>query len=125
MPLISSPTRFNDPTNYARIESGTEQLKTLAHGLRADNSGAQVSTDPTLNVMSGLFEEDIDRALQALRTGNRDFARGMLNDTTSYCIQCHTQTANGPEFPRLKLSVEVKELNPLERAQFFTAHSPI
>jgi hypothetical protein len=74
-----------------------------------------------MRMMSGLFEEDISRALEALKTGNRDYARHILKDTTSYCIQCHTQTSNGPQFPHLNLDISINELSFLEQAEFYAA----
>jgi hypothetical protein len=118
LPLVASRTKFADPANQTKIESDTRSLSTLAHSLKSTDAP---SSDPSLKMMSGLFEEDISRALDALRTGNRDYARHILRDTTSYCIQCHTQTNNGPQFPRLELGINTNELSPFEQAEFFSA----
>ena len=39
---------------------------------------------------ASLFEEDLRRAISSLKNGNRESARLILQDTTAYCIQCHT-----------------------------------
>lgn len=118
LPLVASRSKFSNEKNFARIEADTQSLRSLAHGLKA---GAKPNNDPSMQIMSGLFEEDISRALDSLRSGNREYARQILNDTTSYCIQCHTQTSNGPDFPKLDLSINMNELSPVEQAEFYSA----
>lgn len=118
LPLVASRSKFNTEANAARIEEDTRKLKSLTHSLK---TGDSPNGDPTMRMMSGLFDEDITRALDALKSGNRDYARHILKDTTSYCIQCHTQANNGPNFPVLSLGIDTKELKPLERAEFFAA----
>lgn len=118
MPLISSKKKFSSAENQKLIEERTETLRTLAHSIQ---TGPKPNSDPSMAVLSGLMEEDLARALDAFRGGQKDYARHVLKDTTSYCIQCHTQTNNGPEFPQLKLNVKVEELPALDRAEFYAA----
>lgn len=118
MPLISSKKNFSNPANAQIIESRTETLRSLAHSIKTTPAP---NSDPSMQVVSTLMEEDISRALDALRAGQKDYARHVLKDTTSYCIQCHTQTHNGPEFPALKLDVKVQELPAMDRAEFYAA----
>ncbi|MEK7358494.1 MAG: hypothetical protein AAB250_18765 [Bdellovibrionota bacterium] len=118
LPLVSSKKKFSDPKNDATIEADVKAVRALAHSLK---TGEQPSADPTMQIMSGLFEEDITRALDALKSGHRDYARSILKDTTSHCIQCHTATSNGPDFPRLNLEIDLDTLKPVERAEFFAA----
>lgn len=118
LPLVASKKKFSDPKNDVAIEANVKAVRALAHSLK---QGDQPSADPSMQIMTGLFEEDIGRALEALKTGNRDYARHILKDTTSYCIQCHTATSNGPDFPRLNFDLNVNELSLVERAEFFTA----
>ncbi len=118
LPLVASNAKFNSPDNFERIETSTKNLRQLAHGL---SNAQKPNSDPTIKLMSGLFAEDIERALDTLKSGNRNYARQILKDTTSYCIQCHTQTKNGPDFPRLNLNINLSELSKVEQAEFFTA----
>ena len=118
LPLVSSRKKFSDPKNDSTIEADTKMLSTLTHSMK---NGSQPSDDPSMKIVSGLFEEDISRALEALKTGNRDYARHILGDATSYCIQCHTETNNGPDFPHLNLALNYKDLTALERAELFAA----
>jgi hypothetical protein len=118
LPLVSSPSKFSDDKNLPRIESNVRDLRLLAHGL---NNSDGPNADPGMRIMSVRFEEDVDRALENLQAGNRDYARNILKDTTAYCIQCHTATQNGPEFPHLDLKINMAELSPIERAEFYAA----
>lgn len=118
LPLVASRVKFQNEKNGEKIEAGTRRLRSLAHSLKA---GSAPNADPSMKIMSGLFEEDIERALEGLHAGNREYARQILKDTTSYCIQCHTQTNNGPNFPKLDLKINVSELPPVEQAEFFAA----
>ena len=118
LPLVSSRPKFNDPQNTERVDQNTRQLRALAHSLKTAEAPNQ---DPAMRFVSGLFEQDIDRAVEALRSGNREYARRILKDTTSYCIQCHTQTSQGTQFPRFSLDVKTSELTSLELAEFYAA----
>jgi hypothetical protein len=118
LPYVANPKKFSDPGNAAKIEQDTSELKSLAHSLKL---GEMPSNDPSMKVVSQLFDDDLGRALASLKSGNRDYARRILGDTTTYCIQCHTQTNNGPEFPRLTLDLQMKDLKPLDRAELFAA----
>lgn len=118
LPLVISRSKFSDEKNFAEIETETRNLRRLAHSLKA---GDAPNADPSMSIMGGLFEEDIERALESLHMGNREYARHILKNTTSYCIQCHTQTGAGPEFPRLDLSLKTDDLSMLDQASFFAA----
>lgn len=118
LPLVVSRAKFNKEENFAKIETETRRLRSLAHSLKM---GDTPNADPSMRIMGGLFEEDIERALDAMNTGSREYARHILKNTTSYCIQCHTQTGSGPEFPRLDFSLNTNELTDHEQAEFFAA----
>lgn len=118
LPLVVSRSKFNNAANFEKIETETRKLRSLAHSLKM---GDTPNEDPSMKIMGGLFEEDIERALDALNAGSREYARQILKNTTSYCIQCHTQTGTGPEFPRLDLSLNTNELTYHEQAEFFAA----
>lgn len=118
MPYLASSKKFSMKENEAKIERDTAELKSLAHSLK---TGEMPNNDPSMKIVSQLFEDDLSRALSSLRSGNRDYARRILSDTTTYCIQCHTQTNNGPEFPHLAMNLQTNDLKPLDRAELFAA----
>ncbi len=119
LPLIASQARFADPAAQARIETQLNSLKKLSHNLKSEK--LPPNTDPSMKMISTLFNEDLTRASENLKLGHTEFARKILRDTTSYCIQCHTQTNNGPSFPQLDLKADISDLSVLEKAQFYAS----
>ena len=119
LPIVVSQSKFSDPQNQAKIESDVKAIRSLAHSINAE--AAPPNADPSMALFGSLFEDDIDRALESLKSGNKDYARGALKDATSYCVGCHTQTNNGPSYPRLSLDVNEKDLPKFDRAEFYAA----
>jgi hypothetical protein len=117
LPLISSRSKFSDPNNGPKIEKDTVALRDLAHGLGDMTS----SGDPGQKVVQEYFSEDLSRALEAYRSGQTEYARHVLKDTTGYCIQCHTYSDTNKTGPRINLDLSATELTPLERAEFYAA----
>lgn len=117
LPIVNSAEKFNNKENAEAITAGTERLRALAHGLsrRSDLS------DPSALAVGELFDETILRAQNAFRSGQRDYARQILKDTTSYCIQCHTEVQRGAVLPRLEFNVDLRRFSLLEKADFYTA----
>lgn len=118
-PIIANEQKFADPANLPAIEQRTNELRKLAHVLNANTP--RPNNDPSLGLVSDLFAEDIETALTSLRSGRVQYARRVLLDTTSYCIQCHTQTDRGAKYPRLDLQADLSGLTPIEKAEFFAA----
>jgi hypothetical protein len=123
LPIVASPQKFAAAKNQARIETDVKALRALAHSL--SQGAAPPNGDPSMTLVSGLFAEDIDRALESLHSNNKEYARAILKDAANYCVSCHTQADNGPSFPRLSLDIKVKDLPRLERADFFAANSTL
>lgn len=118
LPLMSDTKAFNDPTNEVAIRDAASRLKKLSHQVRASEKPA---ADPAYESIARMLDEDLARAVSALATGNRDYARLTIRESIGYCIQCHTQTASGPNFPKLELSFDPSALSPLGRGDFFAA----
>lgn len=123
MPIVASQKKFSDPKNKDLIEKNTESLGKLVHGLKTEK--LPPSSDPSLKMTAELFEEDMSRARVALKSGQNESARLILRDTSSYCIQCHTQTNNGPNFsqniPKMNIDFQTKDLSTLEKAELYTS----
>jgi len=115
----SSDRRFNDPENRSRIEKNTKKLADRAHELSAKELSPDA--DPTIKILSGLFQDETQRAYWALKSGNRSYARGVLNHISSYCIACHTRNNSGPSFSHLPLEPFSKGLYLIEQGRFYTA----
>lgn len=118
LPLISDTRKFNDPANDKVILDSATRLKVLSHQVKG---AAKPGADPAYDSIAYMLDDDLTRAISALNTGNRDYARMTLRESMGYCIQCHTQKAGGPEFARLELGLNPAELQPLNRADYFAA----
>jgi hypothetical protein len=119
MPLVASPQKFSDIKNKEIIVRDTDSLKRLAHSLKTEK--LPKNSDPSLKMTAELFEQDISQAKVALNNNQFESARMILRDTSSYCIQCHTQTNNGPNFPKLNLNFPTEGLSTLETAELYTS----
>lgn len=119
----SSDQRFNAPENRKRIDKNTKKLVDRAHDL--GNKVLSTDEDPTVKMLSQLFHDETKRAELALKSGNRSYARGILNHVSSYCIACHTRNSSGINFSSLPLEPRVepmtKNLSPLEKGRFYAA----
>jgi len=118
LPLVSSQKEFNDPANDASIKESAGQLKKLSHQVRRLEKPA---ADPAYESIAQMLDEDLARAVNALHNGNRDYARLTIRESIGYCIQCHTQTANGPSFPKLDLGFDPSKLSPLGQGDYYAA----
>lgn len=118
LPLMSDTKAFNDPANEVAIRDAASRLKKLSHQVRASEKPA---ADPAYDSIARMLDEDLARAVSALATGNRDYARLTIRESIGYCIQCHTQTASGPNFPKLELGYDPSSLSPLGRGDFYAA----
>lgn len=118
LPLVVSSSEFNNPANETAIEVATDHLKKLSHQVRDLQKPA---ADPAYDTIARMLDEDLARASAALHSGNRDYARLTIRESIGYCIQCHTQSANGPSFPKLNLSFNPSKLSPLGQGDFYAA----
>lgn len=115
----SSEKRFNAPENRSRIEKNAKRLMDQAHELA--KKGASPDSDPTIQMVGGLFQDETKRAYWALKSGNRSYARGILNQVGSYCVACHTRNQSGPSFSSLPLEPVAKGLTSVEQGRFYAA----
>lgn len=118
LPLVSDTKAFNNPSNDASIKDATSRLKKLSHQVRSLQKPA---ADPAYESIARMLDEDLARAVSSLATGNRDYARLTIRESIGYCIQCHTQTAGGPNFPKLELGFDPSSLSALGRGDFYAA----
>ncbi len=118
LPLVSDTKAFNNPSNETSIKDATSRLKKLSHQVRSLQKPA---ADPAYESIARMLDEDLARAVSSLATGNRDYARLTIRESIGYCIQCHTQTAGGPNFPKLELGFDPSSLSALGRGDFYAA----
>lgn len=118
LPLVSDTKAFNDPKNDSSIKDATSRLKKLSHQVRSLEKPA---ADPAYESIARMLDEDLARAVSSLASGNRDYARLTIRESIGYCIQCHTQTSGGPQFPKLTLGFDPTSLSPLGQGDFYAA----
>lgn len=119
IPFLSNPTKFSDPKNSQVINDYVKKLSSLSHTL--GKGVVNPDADPSLQFVSNQFEDEIKRAQEALNNGHRDYARHLLKNSTSYCIQCHTRNSTGPHFADGKLAEAIAQMPNLDRGEFFAA----
>ncbi|MEO5970193.1 MAG: hypothetical protein ABIQ95_09725 [Bdellovibrionia bacterium] len=115
----SSDRRFNAPENKNRIEKNAKILADQAHDL--SKNGASSDPDPSIKIISGLFQNETKRAYSALKSGNRAYAKGILSQVSGFCIACHTRNNSGPSFSSLPLEPMANDLFPIEQGRFYAA----
>lgn len=112
--------RFNDPKYKKQIQKNADFLAKVTHDLSKQKLNLP-NTDPTLQIISGLLAREAKDAAQALRDGNRSYARTILNTLPSYCVSCHTRNQTGAQFKELALDPTQNTMSPFERGEFFAA----
>ena len=119
IPYVSSQRNFNDPHNAKLIDSKVESLLNLSHKINEKQMAPD--HDPTLQMVSDEFVDDLQRVKSALAQGHRDYAQYVLKSSTAYCVECHTRNNVGPTFVGMKINSVVSSLPLLERADFYAA----
>src|SRR4051812_8411218 len=74
---VSSDSRYDSSSGRARVDKNARKLMDLAHAMTSKKSPAPDSdSDPSIQLMAGLFQEQTQLAYTALKSGNRAYARG-------------------------------------------------
>src|SRR4051812_4142178 len=125
-PLLMSEKKFSAQENQAKVKNLVNQLSGLGHSINpsaraASTSASPPDQDPTLRFIANEFDQEIHRINEALASGHRSYARHGLLNVTNYCVECHTRSAMGPQFPKLELGVNEASLPIMERAEFLVA----
>ncbi len=121
--LVSSASP--DAKARKRLTEGAKLLSTLSHEIKATADGKTTASapdaDPSLALLSSLFERESQSAYRSLKNGNVEYGKASLRAVTSYCISCHTRTDQGPQFPALPLNPKIAHLSKMELAQLYSA----
>jgi len=118
LPLTQQPQTFADSKNQKVIHEQVVVLADLAKTLKTQKPPDQ---DPAITLISEQFEEDIRQAVSAIDNGHPEYARHLLKNSTSYCIQCHTRNSLGPHFAGGKLTETASGMSPLDRGEYLAA----
>ncbi len=118
LPNVISDQQFNSPKNFKKIESEAKHLAELAHGMP---EGKLPEADPSINLVAGLFKNEIQSAYNHLINGRREYARAVLKSVPRYCIACHTRSSTSLDLSSLQQNVPKILDTSLEKAEFFDA----
>lgn len=119
IPFTTNAIEFNNPKNYEVINNAVSELSQLTH--KVSEKEMRPDNDPSLEFISSQFAEEVQRAQAALKMGHRDYARHLLKNSTSYCIQCHTRNETGPNFSSGRIDTVIQTLSPLEKGEYYAA----
>ena len=115
---LSSESHFNDPKAASSIQADVDRFASQAKGLQS-KKGTSPDADPSIQIIASQFADEAGRAAQTLRSGHREYARGILRSMTNYCIACHTRS-NGVSFQIAEVPA-LRTLKGLERGSFLAA----
>jgi hypothetical protein len=86
-PFISSEQKMKDPKNADQI---SKNLKGLVDSVKTSKHEPQLS-QPMLRISRDVLEAHIVEMQRVFQSGNKTYARLMLQSTLSVCMSCHTQ----------------------------------
>lgn len=121
LPLVLSSDAYNNPDNYYTIEKETKSLSEMAHDISNKGGRLRFDADPALEYISREFNKDMGLAYIELKKGHRTYARQVIQNTTNYCITCHTRNDQGSQNVLFNVQPDLSSLTPMERANYFTA----
>jgi len=102
------------------LEKALKDFANHAHQLDLEKV-KKVSKDPTLVLLGNVFKREAQRAHQEFKSGHISYSKGIIRSLTTYCIHCHTRSANGPSFLESQVDPEVKKMSPWDQANYFAA----
>lgn len=118
MPLVADPERFNDPDNRAKIKKEVQKFSQVSHNISMNK---KPEADPSLDFVSRKFSQDMKEAVAQIERGNMNYARYLVQNTTNYCISCHTRTDSGRTDLNFSAAVDTSQFKPLEKAEIYMA----
>jgi hypothetical protein len=119
LPLLASSEEYAKKENKNRIEKDLTGLSTIVHGM-----GKRVKVpdqDPSIPLIVGRFQDNLNLATESFRTGHVEFSRGVVKNSLSQCVQCHTRIEYGPQLNGVEYMSAIKQLNLVDRVQFLIA----
>lgn len=119
LPGIVDPVEFNKPKQLEITKVKVSEMAKIARVVKHNSFTQQA--DPSLKFIAKAFQEQIVKIDESLHLNRLDYARYSLLNLSSYCIQCHTRTAIGPQFNSQKLDLAVANLNELDKGEYYLA----
>lgn len=119
LPLSYSPQAFNDPKNRSIITDEVRTIKSIAHSI--DKTNAKPDHDPAMVFMAQRFSSNMDEVLDQIENKSLTYARRLIQQSTAYCISCHTRTDEGRSNLQLSSLANVDRLTRFQQVDFFIA----
>jgi hypothetical protein len=91
-PYMGNSDEFKNPKNEAIITEHLRELSRLARTAKHQ----KLLNSPNFSFSRKVLENHISDVERTFKIGNKDYARWMLNSTTSICMSCHTQFPTDP-----------------------------
>ncbi len=118
-PLVLNSEKFSQSGNEEKIKTSLSNLTEASKQLA--NHSMMIRSDPSLRFLSNGFTDDLKRAQESFTASKKEYARYLLINATSYCIECHTRTNQGPEFNSPEIESTLKNMKAIERGEFLLA----
>lgn len=117
---------LSDETVLKRVKKNTARLGELSHKIveaqkQKHKNGGPIDQDPTIGLLSAIFEDQLAQANLALEKGHTAYARSLLISTSSYCMSCHTRSNFGPKHLETAFKPSTEGLSQLEKADLYAA----
>ncbi|MGZ3769901.1 MAG: hypothetical protein ACXVCP_03320 [Bdellovibrio sp.] len=119
LPYASNTEAFNNPDNAVKIQGYLQKLTSGSKTLTQFHGQLKNTQDPTVGFVAQSFENNMAAIQESILKGRRDYARFLILNTMSYCIECHTRTNSGPQFFGAESNKATLSLNPVERVEYF------
>jgi hypothetical protein len=122
IPYVFDDKKFADPKNQQAIQDITQGLLDLSTDLEKHTGDANKNpSDPSLPLTAKEFREEIQIASSIMRSQQFLQAQGILKNSLSYCVSCHTQSATGARYFIPDLQSQINPLAPGKRILALTA----
>ncbi len=118
LPFAAKIDSYNAPENALIIQGHIKSMISTAKNLNHFQGKVSVANDPTVEFVAASFENNLKSIEESNLRGRRDYARFLVLNTTSYCIECHTRTNSGPQFVGVQTDEFVGKLNSVERVEY-------
>lgn len=118
LPFATNTEAFNSPENAMKIQGYLQKLSAGAKTLTQFHGQIKIQ-DPTVGFVAQSFENNMASIEESILKGRRDYARFLILNTMSYCIECHTRTSSGPQFFGPESNKTTLSLNPIEKVEYF------
>ncbi len=89
---MSNPEEFNNPKNAPFILQNLKEMTALTKKAKHQS----FLNSPNFGFSRKVLENHISEISRVYKSGNKEYARWMLNSTTSICMSCHTQYPTDP-----------------------------